>query len=124
MLTCILAMGISALSNSLLPAHTPDNDQLSDADKARLAEAFHLQRELGDTLWPGWGQEDIPIILYNEEHAFLVGYPDPPPGWVRVPGGESLGGPWQAVPGDTFEGRRITDSGFLIPPSRRGHLPS
>jgi hypothetical protein len=74
-------------------------------DKARLAESFHLRRELGDTLWPGWGQEDIPMILYNEEHAFLVGYPDPPPGWVKVPGGESLGGPWQAVPGDTFEGQ-------------------
>lgn len=105
MLACILAAGLSALSNSLLPTHIPDNGQLSDLDKTRLAEAFHVRRELGDVLWQGWGQEDIPMILYDENYAFLVRYSDPPPGWVKVPGGESLGGPWELVPNDTFEGR-------------------
>jgi hypothetical protein len=93
------------LNNNLLPAHTPATGQLSGLDKARLAEAFHLRSELGDTLWQGWGQENIPMILYNEDYAFLVGYLDPPAGWVKVPGGQSRGGPWEAVPNDTFEGQ-------------------
>jgi hypothetical protein len=105
MLVCVLVTGLSILSNNLLPAHTPATGLLSGLDKARLAEAFHLRSELGDTLWQGWGLENIPMILYNEDYAFLVGYPDPPTGWVKVPGGQSRGGPWEAVPNDTFEGQ-------------------
>jgi hypothetical protein len=113
-LACVLVTGLSALSNILLPAHTPVTERLSDLDKARLAEAFHLRRELGDTLWSGWDQADIPMVLYNEEYAFLVGYPNPPAGWVKVPENETRGGSWEPVPGDTFEGQtyygqRLTD---------------
>jgi hypothetical protein len=104
-LACILFAGLSALSNFLLPAQIPATGRLSDLDKARLAEAFHLRGELGDTLWQGWGQDDIPMILYNEDYAFLVGYPDPPSGWVKVPGNETRGGPWEEVPDDSFEGQ-------------------
>jgi hypothetical protein len=45
----------------------------------------------------------MPAILYNEKYAFLVGYPDPPPGWVKVPQNTPRGGPWLPVPGDTFD---------------------
>ncbi len=102
---CILTVGASALSNSLLPDHSPALDRLSELDKARLAEALHLRHELGDGLWPGWGNADIPMILYNENYAFLTGFSDPPDGWVRIPEFESRGGPWEAVPDDSFEGR-------------------
>jgi len=105
MLVCVLITGLSALSNILLPAHTPAAGQLSELDKARLAEAFHLRSELGDMLWQGWGQENIPMILYNEDYTFLVGYPNPPSGWVKVPGNETRGGPWEAVPNDLLEGQ-------------------
>jgi hypothetical protein len=104
-LLCILATGLSVLSNALLPAHSQLTERLSELDKARLAEIFHLQRELGDTLWPGWGQANIPVILYNEEYAFLMMYPDPPPGWLKVPHRIKHGGPWEPVSRDTFEGQ-------------------
>jgi hypothetical protein len=38
-------------------------DRLSDLGKARLIEIVHLRRELGDLVWAGWGQADLPPIL-------------------------------------------------------------
>ena len=102
---CILGLLLSALSNSLLPSQTAQPDRLGDLDKARLAEALHLRRELGDSLWPGWAAADIPMILYNEGYAFLTGYSNPPDGWRKIPELESRGGPWEEVPGDSFEGK-------------------
>jgi hypothetical protein len=98
----VIAIGVFALSNVLLPAHTAEPGRLSEPDKARLMEAFHLRGALGDSLWPGWGQAGIPVILHNEEYAFLVGYPNPPAGWVKIPNHKSLGSPWEVVPDDTF----------------------
>lgn len=102
-LLCSAVVGASAMSNLNLPTHSQVTDQLSDLEKARLAEAIHLRQTLGDTVWLGWGLLDVPIIVYNEEYAFLVGYSSPPAGWVKMPQNEPRGGPWEAVPDDTFE---------------------
>jgi hypothetical protein len=53
----------------------------------------------------GWGQATIPLIVYNEEYAFLTGYPDPPAGWQTVPRGQRRGQAWEQVPGDSFNGQ-------------------
>jgi hypothetical protein len=103
----VLALAASALSNVGLPTRSQLIERLSEAEKARLAEAFHLRQAMGDRVWPGWDQARIPIIVHNEAYAFLVGYPEaetPPDGWVRVPWDEEQGGPWEPVPGDTFHG--------------------
>jgi hypothetical protein len=102
-LLCITVVGISTLSNLNLPTHSQVTDHLSDLEKARLAEAIHLRQTLGDAVWPGWGLLDIPIIVHNEEYAFLVGYSSPPDGWVKMPQHEPRGGPWEAVPDNTVE---------------------
>jgi hypothetical protein len=94
----------SALSNLGLPQHSTTIDHLSDLEKARLSEVLHLRATLGDNVWPGWSQADIPLIVYNEQYAFLVGYPNPPAGWKKVPTLEQRGGLWEEVPNDTFEG--------------------
>lgn len=102
---CLALVGILALSNRSLPVASQATNRLSAVDKARLAESTHLRRSLGDSVWPGWSGADIPVIISNEEYAFLVGYPaDPPPGWVRMPQNEARGAAWEAVPGDAFEG--------------------
>lgn len=101
---CVLAAGISALSNLNLPEHSPTVERLSELDKARLEEVYHLRQTLGEELWTGWGQASIPVILYNEEYAFLTGYPNPPEGWVKVPQNKLRGGPWGIVPADSFLG--------------------
>ena len=51
-------------------------------------------------------QAEIPVILYNEAYAFLVGINSPPTdGWVTVLKSEQLGSTWEVVPGDDFQGR-------------------
>jgi hypothetical protein len=102
---CTGTITFSALSNLNLPSHSPTVDRLNDLQKARLAEAIHLRQTLGDQVWPGWGQADIPIIVYNEQFAFIVGYPDPPTGWVKIPKNEQRGGPWELAPGEPFFGQ-------------------
>jgi hypothetical protein len=102
---CLVAAASSALSNLLLPAHTAETGQLSELDKARLSEAFHLRGELGDALWAGWGQADIPVILHNENYAFLVDYSNPPTGWIKIPNNKTLGSSWEIVPDEPFNGQ-------------------
>jgi hypothetical protein len=112
----LLAVAASAISNIGLPTGSRTVERLSEAEKARLAEMFHLRQALGDAVWPGWGQADIPVIVYNETYVFLVGYPGPPPdGWIMVPRGERRGGPWKVAPGDTFQGQPYYRQPLLDP---------
>jgi ABC-type Fe3+-hydroxamate transport system substrate-binding protein len=83
---CILASGISALSNKNILKTPEVTDNISQLDKDRLAETLHLKDDLGEKVWPGWGQLEIPILLWNEEYSFLVGYPNHPEGWGEVKG--------------------------------------
>lgn len=105
LLLCVGLILLSVVSNLTTPDRSQISDRLAEPEKARLSEALHLRQALGDTIWPGWGQADIPVILYNQDYAFLVRYPDPPPGWVKVPQNLPRGGPWEPVLGDTFEGQ-------------------
>jgi hypothetical protein len=103
-LLIVVLISASAISNINLPTHSQVVERLSDVEKARLSEVVHLRKTLGDAVWSGWGQQDIPIIVYNEDYAFLIGYQNPPDGWLKIPQNEQRGGAWEAVPGDTFEG--------------------
>ena len=105
MFLCLLAVAVSGLSNLNLPQQSKVLDHLSVLEKARLSEVIHLRHDLGDTTWPGWSQADIPLIVYNEQYAFLIGLPNPSAGWSKVPSLEARGGPWEVVPDDTFEGQ-------------------
>jgi hypothetical protein len=116
LLLIIVALGGLALSNLLLPSRSMIVDRLSDLDKARVAEAFHLRGGHGNNLWEGWGIAEIPLILYNEEYAFLAGCSNPPPGWTTVPQKVRHGGAWEIVPGDLLDGKhyyrqRLPDKG-------------
>ncbi|MGC9398066.1 MAG: hypothetical protein ACP5HM_02900 [Anaerolineae bacterium] len=102
----IVAALLSALSNLGLPQRSEVVERLSGLQKAYLAEALHLRRELGDAVWAGWGTAEIPFIVYNETYAFLVNYAgEPPMGWRTVPAGEQQGNVWEVVSDDTFEGQ-------------------
>jgi hypothetical protein len=103
----VLLIAVTAVRNRNLPTRSSVVERLSDLEKARLEELFHLRATLGDEVWPGWGAVEIPVIVYNEAYAFLVGYPgeEPPAGWVKVPYDELRGGPWEIVSEDTFQGQ-------------------
>lgn len=99
----LILLVISALINRSLSTESEIVDRLGTSEKARLAEFYQVRQQLGNDVWPGWGTADIPVVLYNESFAFLVGYPDPPAGWVKVPQNERRGGPWEPVPNDSFD---------------------
>jgi len=81
---CILAAGISALSNLSLPTKPESVSTISPIDKARLVETLHLKENLGEAVWSGWGQMDIPILLWTNETSFLISFPYLPSGWDVV----------------------------------------
>ncbi|MAU01969.1 MAG: hypothetical protein CL608_32945 [Anaerolineaceae bacterium] len=101
---CLVLVGVSALVNRNRPTQSAVVDRLSEAEKARLAEFFQVRQQLGDAVWPGWETDVLPVIVYNESYAFLLDYPDPPDGWLKVPQNEPRGGPWELVAEDTFNG--------------------
>lgn len=96
---CLVAMVISALINIGLPDRSPVIEDLSDEQSILLSEAFHLRESLGELVWPGWGDANIPAIVYNEEYAFLVGMQSPTDGWTKVPSMERVGGEWLPAEG-------------------------
>lgn len=121
---CGLLIGISAASNLLLPSSEANADILTEQDKARIIEAIHLRQALGDSVWPGFGSADLPLINYNDQYAFLIGLQNPEPGWIKVPAKEHRGSTWELVSGDTFYGEPyyrqkltgpdITPEGFAV----------
>jgi hypothetical protein len=102
---CIVGMGLAALSNIGLAETSEVVERLDEREKLRVVEAYHLRQSLGGQVWPGFETADIPVLLFNEEYAFLLNYPDPPPGWERPPGMQAHGAAWTRVPDDEFQGR-------------------
>lgn len=100
----LLVTAVLAFSNRMLPTESTQVATLSDAEKARLAEVMQVRQQLGERVWPGWETAVIPIIVYNEAYAFLLGYPNPPDGWVNVSNRQMHGGAWERVPDDLFNG--------------------
>ena len=92
------------MSHSNLEFHGNENGKLTDLDKAEIAEFFNLQKQLGDSMWPGYGKAAIPVILYNKEWVFLVGCRNPPDGWKKVPNMNQCGKKWELVPDDKIVG--------------------
>jgi hypothetical protein len=100
----LLLAVVSALYNLTLPDRSEVTAILSEKEKACIAETMNLLHVMGNEVWPGWGEVHIPIIVYNEEFAFLVGYPNPPAGWKKMPAETFRGGEWEPVPDDHFFG--------------------
>ncbi len=94
----------SALYNLTLPKKSKTIEYLSAQEKS-FAEEMNLQQKMGNEVWPGWGDLQIPVIVYNEKYAFLIGYPDPPVGWYKMPGEKFRGTEWEVVKTDNFSGK-------------------
>lgn len=95
---------VSALYNLTLPTESTVTEKLTQNQKAYISEAMNLQQKMGNEVWPGWGELQIPVITYNEKYAFLTGYADPPAGWIKMPKDELRGTEWEVVKNDSFLG--------------------
>ena len=103
LLFVVLAI-VSALYNLTLPTESKIKDILTQNEKAYISEAMNLQQKMGNEVWPGWGDLQIPVITYNEKYAFLIGYPNPPAGWIKMPKEELRGSEWEIVKNDSIGG--------------------
>lgn len=101
---CLIAIAVNVITNKTYLSQSTITDRLSEIDKARIAEVFHLRIVLGDQVLPGWAEAEIPVIAFNQNYIFLVGYQNPAAGWRKVHPNKFLGGPWEAVPEDEFFG--------------------
>jgi len=53
----------------------------------RLGEALVLSRASAGKIWPGWGLEKTPLLIYEAGRiAYLVNHPNPPPDFNRLEG--------------------------------------
>jgi len=111
LLVVLLFAGI-ALYNQTLPTSSPEVTELSPDEQARLSEVTHLRQSLGNRVWPGWGEMEIPLLVYNEEYAFLVGIDQPGTGWLRVPYSDRVEGEaWEKVPGGDYYRQELPVTG-------------
>lgn len=101
---CLLLTLAVFLSNLGLPTRSKQVDVLSAQDRYQAAEYRHLRAALGDSVWPGYGSQPAPVMLFNEQRLFLLGMADPADGWVKVPDPASRGTAWQPVSGEEFDG--------------------
>lgn len=100
LILCLAASAISAISNLSLPAGPEDLSVLDPLDRARLEEALHLKNELGENVWPGLGDAQIPLIVHNKEYSFLALSPEAPEGWSVLEGETISGLPVYRQPSD------------------------
>lgn len=92
-----IVFSIIALMNLRLPDESFILDRLSIDEQHRITEIIHLKNNLGNEIWPGWGDYKTPILVYNEAYAFLTGIENPAPGWARVPYTKPEGKEWEQV---------------------------
>ncbi|MEX0845457.1 MAG: hypothetical protein WD022_09240 [Balneolaceae bacterium] len=92
----LVLMGVSII-NLNIPTESPLLNQLTETEQIRVAEVNHLRTTLGNEVWPGWGDENIPILIYNEGYTFLIGMDNPEAGWIRVPYKTIEGSEWEKV---------------------------
>src|SRR5690348_1118177 len=79
-----LALLLLPVASTLAQPAPGDAVGIPTADRVRLAEAFRLADQLGDSLWPGWSRAPFAVLLVTPEREFLVRHPSPPAGFTRV----------------------------------------
>lgn len=111
----LLILGIiSYITNQNLPGGPSQHEQLEALDKARLVEAEQLRDQLGDQIWPGWGQAEIPLLLWHAESSFLVAINQTPAGWVEVKNDDFMGQPYYRQPTEDPQNFAVQVDGTLV----------
>lgn len=90
----LVCLGLANARQAQRQSRPVDAAALTPAQKAQVSGAVRLQRELGDRIWPGLGETEIPVVLYNDRYEFLSGLESPPSLWERVPDDELTGAPY------------------------------
>ena len=57
---------------------------ISETDRIRLAEVFHLESKLSDKVWKNWSKTPLAILLVTPENEFLIGHPSPSKDFTEI----------------------------------------
>jgi hypothetical protein len=98
----MVIIGYFAFINLNFSDRSSPIDTLSQNELIRLQEVNHLRTTLGNEIWPGFGEQDIPVILYNEAYVFLSGLDATQPGWKTVPFFRQMGSQWSSIGSDSL----------------------
>ncbi|WP_157939467.1 hypothetical protein [Gracilimonas amylolytica] len=92
-----LILSTLVIINYQKPNRSVHLDNLSFTELDRLQEIDHLRASVGELIWPGFSDQVIPVILYNEAYVFLSGINNPEAGWKTVPFDKPMGGAWTYI---------------------------
>ena len=53
-------------------------------DRTRLAEAFRLADQFGESVWPGWSKAPFAVLLVMPDYEFLMRHPKPSPDFTKL----------------------------------------
>src|SRR5215467_6269553 len=85
-----LSLALPGASLAAEPASPPSPSLPTAGDRLvldRLGEALVLSRATAGKIWPGWGVEKTPLVVYEAGRvAYLVNHPSPPADFTRVEG--------------------------------------
>lgn len=76
-LSLVLISGLALVAR--LPAQSPH-----PADLVRIAEAYRLASELGDSIWPRLGAPRFPVVLTTMDVEYLFAFPRMPAGFRDI----------------------------------------
>ena len=69
-------------------SHLLEGKVLSAEDKKEIEEVGKIKKELGDEIWPGFKDKEIPIILFNDKYEFLFADKNPDSCWHKTDSSE------------------------------------
>ena len=72
-------------------AHSATCPPLSNTHRVALAEAFRIERLLGDSVWPGFSQVPFIVLLVSGESEYLINHPSPPAEFAALDHSTALG---------------------------------
>jgi hypothetical protein len=73
----ILAITLFFIS-TLLMAGNQNMPTMKLKDKIRLKESFRILKTVGDQVWPGWSELNMPVLLIDDSTEYLIHHPKPP----------------------------------------------
>ena len=90
-----------------------ESEHLKPEDKASLREVSKLKENFGDGIWPGFRQQELPVILFNDRYEFLSGSSQSPEGWERIKNDMLMGKHYYRRPADNPQAFAVqTDVGW------------
>ncbi|MFL6212963.1 MAG: hypothetical protein ACJ74J_03615 [Blastocatellia bacterium] len=77
-LTSLLVLSVCVVASLAVADAKAQTPQIPDTDRVRINEAFRLNDQLSDEVWPGWRKTPFAVLLLTNEYEFLLGHPQLP----------------------------------------------